>query len=65
MRSLRTELGLTQEQLAQKLDVTFATVNGWENGRHRPIRSLGRRLLELAVAAGIKVPTGADNGGQN
>lgn len=52
VRDLRTRKGLTQEQLARKLDVTFATVNGWENGRHRPTPSLASRVLKLARAAG-------------
>lgn len=33
---LRTRLGLTQEKMAQKLGVSFATVNRWEKGRAAP-----------------------------
>jgi predicted ATPase/DNA-binding NarL/FixJ family response regulator len=33
LRSLRARLGLSQEQLARHLDVSFATVNRWESGR--------------------------------
>jgi DNA-binding XRE family transcriptional regulator len=32
MRAMREELGLTQEQLADKLDVHRITVSRWENG---------------------------------
>jgi transcriptional regulator with XRE-family HTH domain len=52
-KQLRKLRRLTQEQLARELDVTFGTVNAWENGRHEPIAALGRRLVELAEAAGI------------
>ena len=52
-RELRRKRGLTQEQLARALEVTFGTVNGWENGRHEPIAALGRRLVEMADAAGL------------
>lgn len=48
VRSIRVSRGLTQEGLARELGVSFATVNGWENGRHRPIPLLERRLQELA-----------------
>src|SRR6266550_1832552 len=36
IRDLRTRLHLSQEQLAQRLNVSFATVNRWENGRAAP-----------------------------
>src|SRR5581483_5639128 len=36
IRYLRNRLSLSQEQLAQRLNVSFATVNRWENGRAKP-----------------------------
>lgn len=60
VREIRRALGVTQEELARRLDVSFATVNAWENGRHRPIRSLARKLLRLARSAGIE---GVEDGG--
>ena len=51
VKALRGALGLTQEQLAQRLDVSFATVNRWETGRRVPSNSSRRRLDALAVAA--------------
>ncbi len=53
VRGIREARGLTQEQLAHELGVTFGTVNGWENGRHRPIPLLARLLIELAAEAGV------------
>lgn len=35
---LRQQLGLTQEQFAARLGVTFLTVNRWENRRAKPSR---------------------------
>ena len=55
VRQLRTARGLTQEQLARELNVTFGTVNGWENGRHRPIPALAIRLVEMAREAGVSL----------
>jgi DNA (cytosine-5)-methyltransferase 1 len=49
VRRLRAVRGLTQEGLARELGVSFATVNGWENGRHRPIPALSRKLAEMAA----------------
>ena len=55
VKQLRERLGLTQEQFAQKVGVTFSTVNHWENGKRTPQPFLVRRLLEMkAQAAGRK-----------
>lgn len=51
IRELRARTGLTQEQFAAKLGVTFPTINRWENGRVWPsplalqqVRNLVREL---------------------
>jgi putative transcriptional regulator len=53
VRNLRDHLGLTQEQFAQQLGVSFSTVNVWENGRREPLPFLRRRVLEMAKDAGL------------
>jgi transcriptional regulator with XRE-family HTH domain len=45
IRELRTKIGLTQEQFAAKVGVTFSTVNRWENGRGTP-SPLAKRWIE-------------------
>jgi predicted ATPase/DNA-binding CsgD family transcriptional regulator/DNA-binding XRE family transcriptional regulator len=54
LRHLRRRLGLSQEQLARRLGVSFATVNRWESGRTQiSARSLATLAeLEAGVAAG-------------
>jgi transcriptional regulator with XRE-family HTH domain len=47
VKFLRNRLGLTQEQLAHEVGVTFCTVNQWENGHRRPQPFLLKRLLEM------------------
>jgi transcriptional regulator with XRE-family HTH domain len=47
VKELRERLRLTQEQFAQKVGVTYSTVNHWENGKRAPQPFLVRRLLEL------------------
>jgi predicted ATPase/DNA-binding CsgD family transcriptional regulator/DNA-binding XRE family transcriptional regulator len=51
VRALRTSLQLTQEQMAQRLGVSFATVNRWETGKRSPSPSSRRRLESLLGAA--------------
>ncbi|NDJ25703.1 helix-turn-helix domain-containing protein [Nostoc sp. B(2019)] len=36
IRDLRLLAGLTQEQFAATLGVTYTTINRWENGRSKP-----------------------------
>ncbi|MDP8240997.1 MAG: helix-turn-helix transcriptional regulator [Candidatus Hatepunaea meridiana] len=36
IRDIREQLGLSQEDLARQLGVSFATVNRWENGQAKP-----------------------------
>lgn len=52
VKDLRERSGLTQEQFAHEVGVTFSTVNQWENGRRRPQPFLLKRLLEMEVALG-------------
>ena len=39
LRAVRAAQNLTQEQLAERLGVSFATVNRWEGGGNRPQRA--------------------------
>ena len=36
VKKVRDQLGLSQEDLARELGVSFATVNRWENGQVKP-----------------------------
>lgn len=54
VRKIRDRTGLTQEQFAAKLGVTFATVNRWENGRSQPSPLAMQRLEELVRGLGRK-----------
>ena len=49
IRWLRTRLGLSQTELAQRLGVSYASVNRWENGRTTPYGWAWQRLLALAA----------------
>ena len=53
LRSVRAVLNLTQEQLSERLGVSFATVNRWEGGGNRPQRAAQEVILALAREAGV------------
>jgi len=53
IRKQRITLGLTQEQFAAKIGVTYSTVNRWENNKAKPsplallrIKKLQNRLKQ-------------------
>ena len=48
----RKELGMTQQQLADKLKVSFQAVSKWENGITYPNIEI---LYELAIALNVTV----------
>ena len=56
VKTLRDARGLTQEEFARELDVTVGSMNGWENGKHRPVKAQRKRLLLIAQEAGITPP---------
>jgi len=47
IKELRAKHGLTQEQFAAKVGVTWSTVNRWENDRGKPSPLAMRRIEEL------------------
>jgi predicted ATPase/DNA-binding CsgD family transcriptional regulator/DNA-binding XRE family transcriptional regulator/Tfp pilus assembly protein PilF len=55
IRLLRAKLGMSQEQLARQLGVSFATVNRWESGRSQP-SARARRAIDGLAGAATKEP---------
>lgn len=49
VKEIRKQLGLSQEDLARELGVSFATVNRWENGQVNPSR-LAKAQLKVFCA---------------
>ena len=47
IKDSRDRRGLTQEQFADLVGVSFATVNRWENGQSRPNNLAWQRIVEL------------------
>ena len=53
----RLKLNLSQEMLARKLDVSFATINRWENGKALPQRLTMHRFEKFCEENGIEFVT--------
>lgn len=55
LRAIRSSLDMTQAELAERLGVSFATVNRWEGGVVKPQRAPMASILSLAEEAGVDV----------
>lgn len=53
LRGIRSALGLSQEQLAERLAVSVATVNRWEAARNQPQKAAKEAIEALAEDAGL------------
>ena len=62
LRNLRHSLGLSQEQLARRLDVSFVTVNRWESGRTQISAKAAAALAALEAGANSTANSTANNG---
>lgn len=54
IRSLRAKLNLTQEQLADRLGVSFTTINRWEGGNSVPQKAAQELIRAMAAEAGVE-----------
>ena len=54
VKDLRERLGLTR--MADRVGVSFATVNRWENGQSRPTRLAWHRIVDLEADLRASVP---------
>jgi predicted ATPase/DNA-binding CsgD family transcriptional regulator/DNA-binding XRE family transcriptional regulator len=61
IRALRLRLGLSQEQFARRLGVSFATVNRWESGRTAISARMEAAVQRLAGESAPSPPRGVDS----
>lgn len=47
VKAVRQQLKLSQDELAQALGVSFATVNRWENGKTAPSKLAQRQFVQF------------------
>jgi type I restriction enzyme M protein len=64
LRAARDQLGISQEELASRLGVSFATVNRWEGGKAKPQKAQIEKLEELLsqIEAGDAASGESSNG---
>lgn len=53
IKAIRKELGLSQEVLAHELNISFATLNRWENKRNLPSRLAMVTLKEFCIQRSV------------
>lgn len=49
VKQVRSELKLSQEDMAKELGVSFATINRWENGHTHPTYEALQRFEKLCM----------------
>jgi CheY-like chemotaxis protein len=54
VRTIRMKAGISQEELARRMGVSFASVNAWERGRTEPRAVHRMKLDEMAKEAGVR-----------
>ena len=55
IKNIREYLNISQAEFAEKLGVTFATVNRWENGRSVPTKLAQNTLYEYCKSRNVPV----------
>ena len=55
IKAIRESLHLTQEGMARRIGVAFATLNKWENEKTVPSPLALQRLKELGEEAGVEI----------
>lgn len=53
IKTIREKTFITQSELAEKIDVSFASVNRWEQGHHEPTMKAKRKLALICHEIGI------------
>ena len=55
VKKVREIMGYSQEQLARELNVSFATINRWENGKTEPSRLALKNFMGFCKQNGINI----------
>ena len=53
LKEYREKMFFSQEDLAQKLGVSYVTVNRWENGKFEPTIKMKKKLYSMFKKAGL------------
>lgn len=55
VKSVRKQLNLSQEDLARKLDMSFATINRWESGSYQPSKLAKKAFDTFCIDNNIQI----------
>lgn len=55
IKLLRKKMLISQKELAEKLGISFVSVNRWENNKFEPTIKVKRKLKKYFVMVGIVV----------
>lgn len=53
LKAIRAELNCSQEQLARDLNISYTTINRWENDKSTPSPLARMRLSEYCATKGL------------
>lgn len=62
IKDVRQRLTMSQEQLAKALNVSFSTINRWENGKAVPSNLAQKMFFDFCEGNLIEIPTELRNG---
>ena len=54
LRFVRKKLNISQEDLARALNVSYATINRWENAKNKPVRMAQVAFDDFCEKKGIR-----------
>ena len=52
-KQVRSKLSLIQEQLARELNISFSTINSWENGKSQPSQMAKELFFSFCISQNI------------
>lgn len=55
VKQVRKQLGLSQEQLAREMNISFSTINRWEKGKNKPSQMAKELFIAFCINNGINI----------
>ena len=55
VKQARKDMGLSQEELAQALNISYVTINRWENGKSEPNRMAKSVFFAFCEKKGLRI----------
>ena len=56
IRKIRRDLDMSQKEMAKELNVSFASINRWENKQVSPSNLARKSFIDFCTARDIQVP---------